>query len=73
MIDSVIWAQFINVTHTDTQTNIQTATSPQQMPLQCTASGGKKNQSNKITNTPKTQKEHIELLPDDKHSNLAKM
>jgi len=35
MIDSVVWAQHINVTDT------QTATSPQQMPRQRTASGGK--------------------------------
>jgi len=34
MIDSVVWAQHINVTDT------QTATSPQQMPRQCTVSGG---------------------------------
>jgi len=35
MIDSVVWAQYINVTDT------QTATSPQQMPRQRTAPGGK--------------------------------
>jgi len=37
MIDSVVWSQYINVTDT------QTAASPQQMPRQCTASGGKMN------------------------------
>jgi len=35
MIDSVVWARYINVTDT------QTATSPQQMSRQRTASGGK--------------------------------
>jgi len=35
MIDSVVWAQYINVTDT------QTATSPYNMPRQRTASGGK--------------------------------
>jgi len=35
MIDSVIWAKYINMTDT------RTATSPQQMVLQSTASGGK--------------------------------
>jgi len=35
MIDSVVWAQYVNVTDT------QTATSPQQMPRQRTALGSK--------------------------------
>jgi len=36
MIDTVVWAQYISAT--DTQTDRQPATSPQQMP--CTVSGG---------------------------------
>jgi len=43
MIDSVVWAQYINVTdiQTDRQTDGQTATSPKQMPRQRTASPAK--------------------------------
>jgi len=43
LIDSVVWAQYINVTDT------QTATSPQQMPRQRTASDGSEVKSVPIT------------------------
>jgi len=39
MIDFVVWAQYINVTDTET------ATSPEQMLCQCTVSGGKNKQT----------------------------
>jgi len=55
MIDLVIWAQYINVTDT------QTATSPYQMPCQCTTSGGKNDCSTRQHAIMQLQKQAVGL------------